>query len=134
MGGVGFSDSSRWLTRSAGGATAVGSWSTDPSAARAGGLAAEQWSAVEQCRAGQWEHSCDPRAETLLSVSAGTRSAAVAQCRGDWGIAPAPGAHDPIATTASRSATIRDGWRRLMVLSYPTPLSTATPLAMATYR
>jgi hypothetical protein len=43
MGGVGFADSSRSLTQSAGGATEVGSSSTGPVATSAGGLAAEQW-------------------------------------------------------------------------------------------
>jgi hypothetical protein len=49
MGGVGFADSGRSRTQSAGDATEVGSSSTGPLAARAGGLAAEQWKAVEQC-------------------------------------------------------------------------------------
>jgi hypothetical protein len=49
MGGVGFADSGRSLTQSAGGATEVGISSTGPPAARAGGLATEQWPALEQC-------------------------------------------------------------------------------------
>jgi hypothetical protein len=43
MGGAGLAHSGRSLTQGAGGATEVGSSSTGPPAARAGGLAAEQW-------------------------------------------------------------------------------------------
>jgi hypothetical protein len=43
MGGVGLADSNRSLNQSGGGAIDVGSSSTGPPAAGAGGLAAEQW-------------------------------------------------------------------------------------------
>jgi hypothetical protein len=126
MGGVGFADSSRSLTQSAGGATEVGSSSTGPLSARAGVLGAEHWPGAEQCWAWQWEHSCDPCAETALTVAADAPSVAVAQCSRDWASVPARGVHQPLAAIASRGATVRYRTRRSMAPSYPTPLFHAT--------
>ena len=118
-------DSGRSLSHRVVGATAVGISSIGEPASKAGGVAVAQWLGVEQCSAGQWEHSCPPRAETLAAglswwaEPTGGCSAVGLQRWRVWAVAQARGATQPLTKVARTKAAIREQVRIHMSAVYP---------------